>query len=299
MKDSTNNETLDHKISQRLMSSREYQVASYYIPYRYEIRTPRVSVHYFGCRHFQTAENHQFEKVCKAIKEIMPSMVLVEHLQCLHRTSSLKERKEFLDSIAKLTPEEAATQGESELTANLALKLGADLECPEPTDGERFAFLASAGYSCEQIASYYITRAASMYALWKDKMPLDALIKLRVDQLRNSWPWDPSFLTAQVAEDFLQKSFNISLFNSDADTLANLVTPVKIETQSDYTVLNAIGNAVTVFTDVSIVARVIELTEKHDNIFIVFGASHALRQEKALRELLNEEIINDALGSSL
>lgn len=289
MTNSDNNKELQLQISRRLMSAAEYQSASFYIPYRYEVPTHRGSLHYFGCRHFQTPENHQFPKISSAIKEIRPSIVLVEHLQELHRSSSVNDREAFIASIAELSPEDAASLGESQLTANLALKLGTELDCPEPTDRERFTFLSRAGYTAEQIASYYITRAASMYELWKHKMSLESLIEFRARQLYRSWLWDTNLLSTSVVDNFLQRSFGISLLQTPSETLANIVSPVKAVTHNDHTVLNSIGSTVTSFTDVAIVQRIITIAEKYDTLFIVFGASHAVRQEKALRELLTEK----------
>ena len=49
---------------------------------------------------------------------------------------------------------------------------------------------------------------------------------------------------------------------------------------------NAVGASVMNFIDSKIVLRIGELSKQYANILVIFGATHMVRQEKALRSLL-------------
>jgi hypothetical protein len=284
--DTASRETLQEEIAKRLMSASEHEKASYYIPYRYEVATRRGMLHFFGSRHFLDSDNHQFEKLCETIRTLRPSMVVVEHHQELIKGAPKEIRAHFLNQIQEFSLEEAVSLSESGLTVKLALEIGAAVECPEPTDTERFLYLESKGFTHEQIASYYITRAASMFPLWQHRMNLPELLEFRRAELLPSWPWEPDLLSAGSVDAYLKRSLNLEIFAASSATLAGVVLPLKPEHHLDYTVLNSVATCCTNFTDVIIVSRLLELANEYDTIFVVFGSSHAVRQEKALRELL-------------
>lgn len=277
---------LDQIISQMLMTPIEHQKASYYIPYRYEIATRRGALHYFGTRHFLDSSNHQFEKLCDTVRTLKPSIVVVEHHHELVRGSAPEVRERFIETVQRFSLEESVSLSESGLATKLALEVGAEVECPEPTDRERFLALERKGFSHEQIASYYMARAASMLPLWQDRMNLGELLEFRRKQLAPNWPWEQHLLTVTAVDSYLRRTFNMGLFEAPNEALVSIVAPLKPDTYFDYTVLNSIATSEVTFSDIRIVSRLIQIAAEFDTILVVYGSSHAVRQEKALRELL-------------
>jgi hypothetical protein len=284
----TANQALEKEISQKLMSAKEHEQASYYIPYQYEVSTPRGTLHYFGTRHFLDSKNHQFDKLCHTIRSLKPSIVVVEHHQELSKSAHVDTRDDFIKSIQKMSLEDAVSLSESGLAVKLALEIGAAVESPEPTDQDQFLYLERKGYSHEQIASYFLTRAASMLPLWKHRMNLHEVLEFRKAQLTPSWPWELGLLSADSVNEYLKRSFQLEIFESPSEVLASLIVPLKPEDDPNFTVLNSIANTCTSFRDIRIVSRLLEIVSEYDTILVVFGSSHAIRQEKALRELIRD-----------
>lgn len=273
-------------ISDQLMSAYEYQSVSFYYPYCYEIQSGSGLIRFYGAEHFRDPENYQFEAICSMIRLGRPELVLVEHHQELHRSASKATGSSFLSKVALLQPAEAVSHSESRLAVRLAAEVGAQVECPEPTYEEQWRFLYARGYSIQQIAAYYLTRAAAMAPFWTGLMTLPQVMEYRIGQLRPTWPWEEEFLSPEFANSFLSEHYGFDIFSASPELLSRLVLPVKPETDIDFCVLNAVGASVMNFIDSKIVLRIGELSKQYADILVIFGATHMVRQEKALRSLL-------------
>ena len=62
-------------------------------------------------------------------------------------------------------------------------------------------------------------------------------------------------------------------------------TPVPPEDKKLFTVINRINQEVTHFRDRNVIKRIIEALKIYDRLFIIFGSSHAVMREPALRYL--------------
>lgn len=80
---------------------------------------------------------------------------------------------------------------------------------------------------------------------------------------------------------------NIDVEN-DEQTL-DYVDPIPWEDKRDkQTVLNQVARATSQYRDAFMVSEIAKALETHKKIFVVFGASHAVMQEPALRELIQK-----------
>jgi hypothetical protein len=52
--------------------------------------------------------------------------------------------------------------------------------------------------------------------------------------------------------------------------------------------LNRIGSASSLFRDRKIVSDILEAFKTHDRIFVIYGASHAVMQEPALKKAFDK-----------
>ena len=62
-------------------------------------------------------------------------------------------------------------------------------------------------------------------------------------------------------------------------------TPIPPEDKKLFTSINRINQEVTHFRDCNVVRSIVDALKTHDRLFIIFGSSHAVMQEPALRYL--------------
>lgn len=190
-----------------IMPLEEYYSFRFDIPFCFELKSRKGSLYYFGTGHFTDPTNPLFKTIVDTFHLFKPDYVLVESEQKLYTEISSQERNSFRDSYASISPQEALKMAEAGLGVTAETGLGVKLaqlarvevESPGPTLFDIFQHLGDAGFSPDDIAAYYLLRAASNYPLYQKSMSFDELIDYRVRQLEEEWPYDSSLLTWQHA----------------------------------------------------------------------------------------------------
>ena len=269
-----------------IMPIEEYYSFRFDIPFCFELKSRKGSLYYFGTGHFTDPANPLFKTIVDTFHLFKPDYVLVESKQKLYTEISSQDRNSFRDSYASISPQEALKMAEANLAIKLAQLALVEVESPEPTLCDIFQHLGDAGFSPDDIAAYYLLRAASNYPLYQKLMSFDEFIDYRVRQLEEEWPYDSSLLTWQHAWLHGINFWGETTVN-DPEALKARLSPVLLKNDSLTSVLSDIAASASVFVDVYVTLRIGELVGSGQRVFTLYGASHAVRQERAVRTLLN------------
>lgn len=235
--------------------------------YTYKVSGNNQELVFFGAKHSFDANNPQFKFLKKEWEIFLRQtggkncIVLVEG----GKRPVMQSEKEAVENY-----------GEAGFITYLAAKEGIERYSPEPSmKFEVLEILQS--FPRERVIYYYFARTVSQWHRLVKKEEPEEYIKPFIDRYKK----------IKGLEDF---DFSIDNFIRIHDATHNHKFDLdnqKCFYEDSNPFKSGVAEAVTKLRDVYIVGEIKRLWNQGKNIFIVYGASHAIRQEKALKNLLN------------
>jgi hypothetical protein len=256
-------ETLEPVLAS-IMTAEEYSHIEHPTPYIFELQSGDRKLYYFGSPHLRDPENNLFEKIEAAFNETNPDIVFIEG------ANVRGDRDEFNERVKTATREEVIEfMGERGFALKLAVDKGVEWHSPEPTDKDLYEYLLAKGFSRDQIFAWDVFRILSQYNRLMKKEGFRNYVQGFIDLFKQTTNWegfDYSYERAiRLGEQILGRSIDVEK------------------------ILNRISEQSSLFRDRKIVSDIADALKTHKRVFIVYGASHAVMQEPALRKLLEQQ----------
>ncbi len=211
---------------------------------------------------------------------MQPDVVIIEGISMSNNNDyfNTKVRSEDRDEII-------LKMGESGFTIKLALENNLPWHCPEPTDREHYAELLEAGFSKDEVFAWSIFRLLDQYNRQISRDGFEKYIQGYVHDFIQATDWKDFSYTLEHALSVGEEIYGTPI-DVENDKHANeRVDPIPWEqTKERQTVFNKISAQSGIHRDRKIVTDIIELSEKYNKLFIVYGGTHAVVQEPALRK---------------
>jgi len=277
-------ETLEPVLTS-IMTAEEYSYTEHATPYIFELQAGDKELRYFGSPHVRDPQNPLFAKIEAAFNEANPDIVFVEGV-------NPQEDKTKSDERMKAASREEAIEhmGESGFTLKLGVEKGIEWCSPEPTDEDVYNDLLAKGFSKDQIFTWNSFHILPQYNLLMNKQGFKTYVRGYIDRFKQATNWeefDYSYERAiQLGEQMLGRSVDVENEPDAADFIDPIPWDEKKEKQ---TILNRISEAYSLFRDRKIVSDITDALKTHKRVFIVYGSSHAVMQEPALRKLLEQK----------
>ena len=182
---------------------------------------------------------------------------------------------------------------ESGLVIKLAVEKGIEWRCPEPAGHEQYHYLEQR-FNRDAIFAWYVLRHLSQYHKTQPKRGFKNYIQIYIDRFKEATRWgeegaefDYSYEHAlEAAQEITGETIEVE----ETRGASRYVDPIPWEgEEATYTALNKINDVLREFRDRTIVTDIGQSLTSHDRLFIVYGGSHAVMQEPALRALLSEQ----------
>lgn len=234
---------------------------------------------YFGSAHTNDPANPVFEEIATAYTTTNPQMVYVEGMEGIHEQVALVREK-----LSAMSLDDAKRRGEGFYTLKLAVDAGAQFESPEPPLSLEISHLRSAGYSTQDLFSYYAYRIISQYQREHIEQAPDTCevyIAPHLDHFQEAAGISPEEC-AVLQEDLFR---TLDLEHIDYHSLAD---PMPWKNKYRYPT-NEVSAASSRFRDEYALKRIALGLQTHDRIFVTYGSGHAVTLSKALGALLSEE----------
>ncbi len=279
-----------------LMSYKEYDSIQHPTPYTFELHSAERHLFYFGSPHIFSPDAFAFREICAACDRFAPDAILVECVPEISFEANEADRAAFLSSLPLDSREHSVRlRGEGFLGARLAKELGVHIECPEPNVQTMLTALENEGFTREQIIAMYGVRALGLHAnyaaasapqIWGNTP--DEWCEKRLAMLRRGSNWSPELFSLQTV---LQtaKANGVEVGSQRAQDLALLTNPALTGDPESGGLFNTIARAESVIRDLTIMCRISELTKTHRRVFVIFGVTHAVMQERGLRLLFSDQ----------
>ncbi len=224
---------------------------------------------FFGSRHSFDPSHPQFERLLTLWEEFRPTLAFWEGGGPLRVPGDRDEVIRYA--------------GEPGLVRHLAARDGVRAESPEPADGDVTALLLER-FSAEQVKLFYVLRQVSQYVGYEGReLPVtleeQVLADLGAFAAHPGLAGPPTNLEEVGA---LARKHLPDLADWRKVPLSYFAPG--IETGRQFT--NEIALAASAFRDEHLMARIVEAVRSGERLFAVFGASHAVMQERALRHAL-------------
>lgn len=168
--------------------------------------------------------------------------------------------------------------GEAGLLTYLAKEAGVGVVCPEPRRSEEYTSLIEMGYTPEQVEYYYFARNVSFWGHFADRLSFERYLA----QYFNNLP--PFHLAAHNLDNMRQ--VHADMFGGEIREHDLAFFDVVTGTNYYPTAINQIARDCAVIRDAHIVQQIKQAWDEGKSVFVVFGATHAVIQEPALRKLL-------------
>ena len=265
-----------------ILSSEEYRehlfaTSEHERTHVFELTRGDVKLVYFGTSHTNNPDDPIFEDIQKIFRALQPDMVYVEGQEYIN------DKKESVRKhMQEVSVAESKVQGEHRFTLHLATESGADFESPEPNPQAEITDLLGEGFSREDIFRFYIYRGIDQYQRHHDSRSADECIeylKGHVQRFEEDSRWE----SGEISEFFERVSRDLDV--GDMKKYHEQVDPIPWE-HSPETVINLISRRSSLFRDLHIFERIASGLKTHKRIFVVYGATHAVKQEPAFRALM-------------
>ncbi len=233
---------------------------------------------YFGSAHTNDSEDPIFDEIKAQFDLLKPDMVYIEGWRSVNDNKD-KARAFFKDQSL----EDLKTEGESHFALKLAIDSGIDFESPEPNFSEEINSLLEKGFSKKDIFYFYLYRDIDQYQRQNKNRNLDECKKYLepyINRFRIDSGWESTEIDLYVEEIFSELDIDSEEYNRQVDPI-----PWEGKTQ---TAINEISRNSSNFRDKYIFERIKEGLKTHNRLFVVYGSAHAVKQEAALRALIEE-----------
>jgi hypothetical protein len=143
--------------------------------------------------------------------------------------------------------------------------------------------LTNKGFSKKDILTFYAFRAIDYHLRTHSEVVLEdyeQIIARTAGRFRNLENWNEDELQS------IQREMLSQLPIEDPEYYAHHVDPVPSDTHPQ-TVLNEISRGSSHFRDRHIFERIAQGLKTHNRIFVVYGSGHAVKQEPALRAVID------------
>lgn len=229
---------------------------------------------FMGTKHVNNPDDPLFDQIQNKFNELKPDMIFIEGKRFIN-TQKDKTREYYNNKSL----EECIQEGESTFALKLAIDAGIDFESPEPSYGKEIKYLLESGYSQSDIHKYYTYRIIYQFQREFPKSTITACkeyIAKYMQRFREASGWDNEILTK------LDESILAEIGTGDNRRYSSQSDPTPWE-GVEYTPTKQISAASGQYRDEYIFERIVSGLDTYDTVFVVYGASHAIVQEPALR----------------
>lgn len=264
-----------------IMTVEKYAQIRHETPYIFTLKIEDTELYYFGAPHERDPQNSLFSEIETAFNQVNPDIVFVEGLH------DRGDRDKFNEQAKNTSRDEVIHRaGESGFTLKLAVEKGIEWQSPEPSDEDLYNDLLNKGFSKDDIFARHVLNILPQYNRLMKKEGFKQYVDDFMDDFKQATNWEGFDYSYERAIELGQQILGRSISVENEPNALDFVDPIPWEEKkSIQTVLNRISTASSLFRDRKIVNDIASAIKTHKRVFVVYGASHAVMQEPALRKL--------------
>lgn len=239
------------------------------LPYFYVVEEDDRSVWYFGSNHSRDPHNIQYRQLARFWRRFVH--------RARKKASVLVEDGPY--PPAKSISEAIRTNGENGYITFRAAELGIPVSCPEPTYEEQVAKLQKA-FTKSEIAYFYFARSVAQWQRGLRQDSFEAYISRFLRHYQRSFNWPGFDFTLENMRTIHFKLFGQRFSLRSRKFFDEITFP------SQDTAINRVSYELNRYRDSRVVNNITNEWKSGKHIFVVYGGSHAVVEEPAIKQLL-------------
>jgi len=268
------------------MTFEEYAGIEHPTPYVFELEKDNKRLVYFGASHSNIPRDPLFNKLQAKFDQTQPELVFVEGVMRFQ-----ERKKELIESLQHADRDQVINEGgESLFTLKLAAEAGVEVDVPEPSDKSIIRNLLQQGFSPDAIFAHEVYLIIDQYYRIPERPDLEKYLSRYINEFQSVTNWSGFEYSLAHAQQIGETIWGREKANPHVAKFAGPrvdPTPSK-ETAKYQTMISKIARETSYARDRFMVKKIQEALEGYNRLFVVFGASHAVMQEGALRKLFSD-----------
>lgn len=255
-----------------LISFKEYSSIKHNQPYFYSVQSSHQVLYYFGAEHKRDPSHHQYELLHKEWQDFLEKTSSGKSIVIFEGSVNINTVTTFNEAVEKY--------GESGAIVFWASKAEIPYFRPEPSIKDEVNELLR-NFSKEEIFYFYIIRGI---VTWQRKIVPDdfnEFIKKNIQRYQGELDWNDFDFSLESVKNEHKKLFNKEFSLDDKDFINKIPNPTRSES-----IINDIARESTTIRNLAILGCIEDYWQKGHNIFVVYGASHAVMQEPVIKSLV-------------
>lgn len=278
-------EGLREDYGQYIMTPAEYARLSEFGPHAYELRQGDKALTYYAPGHIYEL-TAQIEELKQKFLEAHPDMVLVEGMPFINDLGSTQLKARF---GAVSERELLHKDGEPAYTAKLAVENNVSVLSPEPPEGENIQHLLDLGFSREEVFAEHVANAIRQFYAQQSIDNLEEYMQPYLDMFAREFGWSDFSFTMEHFRNISGTVWQRERDLSDSEFFREVSDPIPWEDKRvPYGRTNQVAAAWNDYRDAYMVNYIQKQLKTYNRLFVVFGTTHAVRQEPALRKMFDE-----------
>lgn len=270
---------------QYIMPSAEYAQLQEFGPHAYELHQGDKTLVYYAPGHTYEP-TVLIEGLKQKFLEVGPDLVLVEGMPFINNLGPVQLESRFgaVSDVNLLHK-----NGEPAYTVKLAVENGVQVLSPEPPEGENIEHLLRLGFSREEVFAEHAANAIREFHLQQSVSSLDEYMQPYLNMFAEEFGWKDFAFTMEHFRIVARSVWSGQHGLSDDEFYKEVSDPIPWEDkQVPYGRTNQIAAAWNDYRDAYMVDFIQEQLKKRNKLFVVFGTTHAVRQEPALRKVFDD-----------
>jgi hypothetical protein len=256
-----------------LMSYDEYSKIKHITPYFYNIKFDKQLLYYFGVNHSQDPNNPQYNLLMEKWNEFvsgsngMKTAVIIESFEISTQEDSMEK---YIQRY-----------GERGAGVYLANQNKSMLVFGEPGTKKVVAHLLKK-YSKEEVLLFFESIAINFWYNSKIEKSLQEFLSSHTDKYRRFLNWPDLVISTDLIKDIYKKIFDQELNIEDEKIFSRITSPVDIGSK-----INELSRSQSEYRNEYILDQIEKYWNEGYNIFIIYGAGHAVMQEPVISSLID------------
>ncbi|MCX6701697.1 MAG: hypothetical protein NTX96_00690 [Candidatus Zambryskibacteria bacterium] len=256
-----------------LISYDAYSKIKHEAPYFYNLNSRKQYLYYFGSNHTHDSQHPQFDLLMEKLNEFFS---VTEN----KKRAIIVEREHTSNQCGNIS-QYIFFYGESGAGIFYANQTNSTLIMGEPSQKEIFGYLLNS-FSKEEIILFYVCHDIKHWQKNKRNRSIETFLSEQTKKYREPLNWQELELNLAFINSIYLKMFGKDLDINDEKLFSQITTPVTIKSK-----LNEISRSQSQFRNEYILDKIEKYWNEGYNIFIIYGAGHAVMQEPAIRSLVS------------
>jgi len=254
------------------MSFEEYSKIKHETPYFYIVRSNEQILYYFGTQHSIDPNHPQFNLLKQKWNEFLNEAKAKKTLVLVERNIKDDKQNTLEESISKY--------GESGAGMYFAFENSSEFKNPEPKIEEIVTFLLK-NYSKEEILYFYESIAINHWQKNKIQQNINEFLSKNNEKYKKLLDWANLKISFDLLKEIHKKIFGQELDINDQSFFSQVTNPVTIKSR-----INELSRSQSIYRNEYILGQIEKYWSNSYNIFVVYGASHAVMQRPAIESLI-------------